>query len=146
MLKEYLSKLDHINKIEIYSGELSEKQKKEALDNIKLSNESDKNTELLIIQLKSGGVGLNLQEFDRIIFTGPWWTQAIIEQGIGRAVRIGQTQQVVVHHLLLKCEETMVDKTMVMNIDKKMNEKAKEKYALNNYYLSHADNSVHSDV
>jgi SNF2 family DNA or RNA helicase len=91
-------------------------------------------------------VGLNLQEFDRIIFTGPWWTQAIIEQGIGRAVRIGQTQQVVVHHLLLKREETMVDKTVVMNIDKKMNEKAKEKYALNNYYLSLADNSVHLDV
>jgi SNF2 family DNA or RNA helicase len=146
MLKEYLSKLDHINKIEIYSGELSEKKKKDVLDNIKLPNESDKNTELLIIQLKSGGVGLNLQEFDRIIFTGPWWTQAIIEQGIGRAVRIGQTQQVVVHHLLLKREETMVDKTVVMNIDKKMNEKAKEKYALNNYYLSLADNKVKSDT
>jgi hypothetical protein len=40
----------------------------------------------------------------------------------------------------------MVDKTVVMNIDKKMNEKAKEKYALNNYYLSLADNSVHLDV
>jgi SNF2 family DNA or RNA helicase len=142
MLKEYLSKLDHINKIEIYSGALNEKQKKDALDNIRQPNDSDKNTDVLIIQLKSGGVGLNLQEFDRIIFTGPWWTQAIIEQGIGRAVRIGQTQQVVVHHLLLRCEETMIDKTMVMNIDKKMNEKAKEKYALNNYYLALADSSI----
>ena len=142
MLKEYLNKLDYINKIEVYSGALNEKQKKEALDNIRLPNDTEKTTDVLIIQLKSGGVGLNLQEFDRIIFTSPWWTQAIIEQGIGRAVRIGQTKQVVAHHLLLKCEETMIDKTMVMNIDKKMNEKANEKYVMNNRYLSFADNDV----
>ena len=61
--------------------------------------------EILLVQLQSGGTGLNLQHFDRIIFTGPWWTKALMEQAVGRAVRIGQTKQVVVYHLRLKAEE-----------------------------------------
>jgi len=68
---------------------------------------------VLLIQLKAGGVGLNLQEFDRIIFNSPWWTQAAIDQGVGRAVRIGQKNQVIVHKLMLKQEESGT----VRNID-----------------------------
>jgi SNF2 family DNA or RNA helicase len=54
---------------------------------------------------------------------GPWWTAAIMDQAIGRAVRIGQTKKVMVHHLILKEEETM-------NIDMTMLEKAESKRQL----------------
>jgi SNF2 family DNA or RNA helicase len=77
-------------------------------------------SDVLMIQLQSGGVGLNLQHFNRIIFSGPWWTSALMEQAIGRAVRIGQRDVVKVYHLRLKEEENI-------NIDKVMMEKASEK-------------------
>jgi SNF2 family DNA or RNA helicase len=86
---------------------------------------------VLLIQLQSGGVGLNLQHFDRIIFSGPWWTSALMEQAIGRAVRIGQTEVVHVFHLVLKEEEAL-------NIDQYMLNKADEKGSLCKEILSSA--------
>lgn len=143
MLEQYLSKLDFVRKIGKYSGALNMTEKTKVLDDLrKPFDDSNKNTDILIIQLKSGGVGLNLQEFDRIVFSGPWWTQSIIEQGIGRAVRIGQMKQVVVHHLLLECEENTSDTMEVINIDKRMNEKALKKFAMNNLYLDCADRNI----
>lgn len=91
--------------------------------------------EILLVQLQSGGTGLNLQHFDRIIFTGPWWTQALMEQAIGRAVRIGQKNTVNVYNLSLKEEEAL-------NIDKYMLEKATEKGHLCREVLSAANTSI----
>jgi SNF2 family DNA or RNA helicase len=76
--------------------------------------------QVLLLQLQSGGVGLNLQHFTKIIFMSPWWTSALMDQAIGRAVRIGQKERVTVTMLVLKEEETM-------NIDAKMLEKAETK-------------------
>jgi SNF2 family DNA or RNA helicase len=87
--------------------------------------------EVLLAQLVSGGVGLNLQHFDRVVFMGPWWTAALMDQAIGRAVRIGQTEKVIVHHIILKEEETI-------NIDKMMIEKAETKRSLCELFLSYA--------
>jgi SNF2 family DNA or RNA helicase len=68
-------------------------------------------------------VGLNLQHFTHIIFVSPWWTSALMRQAVGRAVRIGQTEQVQVYHMLLKEEETL-------NIDAMMRERMEEKEEL----------------
>ena len=92
--------------------------------------------EILLIQLQSGGVGLNLQHFSRIIFSGPWWTSALMEQAIGRAVRIGQKEQVIVHHMILKEEEGL-------NIDKAMREKAVFKGKLCRAVLNEANHTTH---
>jgi SNF2 family DNA or RNA helicase len=78
---------------------------------------------------------LNLQEFDRIIFSSPWWTQSMMNQAVGRAVRIGQTKQVVVHHLHLNEEKTL-------NIDRIMNDKAKLKGTLNERILGMANRNI----
>jgi len=56
---------------------------------------------VLLLQLQSGGVGLNLQSFDRCVFMCPWWTSALMDQAIARAVRMGQTKTVTVIHLVL---------------------------------------------
>lgn len=65
---------------------------------------------VLLLQLHSGGVGLNLQEFNKIIFMGPWWTDALMNQAIARAVRIGQKEVVSVYHLYLGIEDDGVCK------------------------------------
>jgi SNF2 family DNA or RNA helicase len=139
LLQKYFSKCDFVRHIETYSGSLDINEKSEALNKVRVPFEpDDKKCDILLIQLKAGGVGLNLQEFDRIIFSSPWWTQAAIEQGIGRAVRIGQKSQVIVHNLVLKQEES----GNVRNIDKWMRSKAHEKELLNEATLEMADTNV----
>ncbi len=49
---------------------------------------------VFIIQIKSGGQGLNLQEATRVYITAPSWNPATELQAIGRAHRTGQTQVV----------------------------------------------------
>jgi SNF2 family DNA or RNA helicase len=113
MLKEMLKP---ICKVQVYNGSLNAKEKEAVLAESAVGTE----TEVLLVQLQSGGTGLNLQHFDRIIFSGPWWTSALMDQAIGRAVRIGQTEIVRVYFLKLKEEEAL-------NIDTYMFEKAAEK-------------------
>jgi SNF2 family DNA or RNA helicase len=88
-----------------------------------------------LIQLQSGGVGLNLQHFQSIVFSGPWWTAALMEQAVGRAVRIGQKSQVVVHHIVLKEEQGL-------NIDKHMRTKAEAKGKMCYEALAAADHTL----
>ena len=60
-----------------------------------------------IIQIKAGGVGLNLQEATRVYITCPAWNPATELQAIGRAHRTGQTQKVVVRRLIYCGEEAL---------------------------------------
>ena len=140
LFENYLQKLDFIRHIEVYSGSQSIHEKTEALDKIRQPFEAfnDKRCDVILMQIKAGGVGINLQECDRVIFCSPWWTQAAIEQGIGRAVRIGQKNQVIVHNLVLKQEEDMG----VRNIDRWMREKADEKDGFNDLALSYANSNL----
>ncbi len=50
--------------------------------------------DILIIQIKSGNEGLNLQKYNEIYFTSPHWNPAVEAQAICRAYRIGQTKKV----------------------------------------------------
>jgi SNF2 family DNA or RNA helicase len=134
LLKEFLETIDGMQKVQTYSGELSAKKKQEVIE---ATNEPlfRGETEVLLVQLQSGGVGLNLQHFDRIIFTGPWWTAALMEQAIGRAVRIGQREVVQVYHIVLKEEQAM-------NIDRYMIEKAAAKGQMCREVLSATNTTV----
>ena len=87
---------------------------------------------VLLIQLQAGGVGLNLQEYDRIIFVSPWWTSALMDQAIARAVRIGQTSIVHIYHLHLAAEHSSA-----INIDTLIGSKAhqKRKILQNLFYI-----------
>jgi len=135
MLQKEISCLPFIRTVEMYGGGLSSKQRVEALKNVKKPFDTAKTCDVLLLQIQSGGVGLNLQEFDRIIFSSPWWTKALMDQAIGRAVRIGQLKQVIVHNLILEEEDTL-------NIDKLMNSKAEQKGQLNQKVLSYANNNL----
>ena len=62
----------------------------------------DNKIDVLLVQIKAGGVGLNLQNFNRVYITSPDWNPANEDQAIARAWRLGQEKQVVVKRLLLK--------------------------------------------
>lgn len=77
-----------------------------------VSNEQRKNQRIgftkcdtgcvFIIQIKAGGVGLNLQAATRVYITAPSWNPATELQAIGRSHRTGQTKKVVVKKLIYK--------------------------------------------
>ena len=60
---------------------------------------------VFLIQIKSGGVGLNLQQATRVYITSPAWNPATELQAIARAHRTGQTQKVTVRKLIYTGEE-----------------------------------------
>jgi SNF2 family DNA or RNA helicase len=102
----------------LYNGSMTQSERAEVL---KRSKETTSRT-VMLLQLQAGGVGLNLQEYDRIIFVSPWWTSALMDQAIARAVRMGQTATVKVWHLTL-----LAEKNNTVNIDALINAKALEK-------------------
>jgi SNF2 family DNA or RNA helicase len=104
----------------MYNGSLTQKQRTEVL----LTSKESTETTVLLLQLQAGGVGLNLQEYDRIIFVSPWWTSALMNQAIARAVRMGQKEVVKVYHLILSQEW---DNKKITNIDDRIQQKADEK-------------------
>ena len=55
---------------------------------------------VFLIQIKAGGVGINLQEATRVYITAPSWNPATELQAIARAHRTGQTQKVTVRRLV----------------------------------------------
>src|ERR1700732_161017 len=56
-------------------------------------------SDVFLISLKAGGVGLNLTAADTVIVFDPWWNPAVEEQAIDRAHRIGQHRAVFVYRL-----------------------------------------------
>lgn len=120
ILQSYLSASPEIGKVWQYHGGMKEADKAAVLEDTKTPLETEGKHQVLLLQLQSGGVGLNLQHFTKIIFMSPWWTAAMMDQAIGRAVRIGQEETVEVTLLVLKEEESM-------NIDEKMLGKATAK-------------------
>jgi SNF2 family DNA or RNA helicase len=50
--------------------------------------------EVCLVQIKTASEGLNLQHFQEIYFTSPWWNPALEDQAVARAHRIGQNHKV----------------------------------------------------
>ena len=76
-------------------------------------------SDVFLISLKAGGVGLNLTAADTVIIFDPWWDPAVEEQAIDRAHRIGQDKAVFVYRLVASG-----------TIEEKMNELKARKRAL----------------
>jgi len=55
---------------------------------------------LFLLSLKAGGVGLNLTAAERALLLEPWWNEAVEQQAIDRAHRIGQKNTLWVHRFL----------------------------------------------
>ncbi len=133
ILQAYLESSPAVYKVSQYHGGMSDSQKNDTIESTKdpLPLLAEARHEILLLQLQSGGVGLNLQHCNKVVFMSPWWTAALMDQAIGRAVRIGQKDTVEVTMLVLKEEDSM-------NIDEKMLAKADEKRGLLDMAFKHA--------
>jgi len=70
--------------------------------NIQGMVESYTRVDVFLIQIKAGGVGLNLQQFNRVYITSPDWNPANEEQAWARAHRFGQDKKVFVKRILVQ--------------------------------------------
>lgn len=57
--------------------------------------QDDPATQIFLISLKAGGVGLNLQAADYVFLYDPWWNSAGEQQAIDRAHRVGRKKTVI---------------------------------------------------
>ncbi len=71
----------------------------------------EKDCQVMLSTLKTGGVGLNLTEAEYVFIMDPWWNPAAENQAIDRAHRIGQSKSVMVYKLIMKdsIEEKVVE-------------------------------------
>ena len=58
--------------------------------------------QVCLVQIQAASEGLNLQHFQEIYFTSPWWNPALEDQAIARAHRIGQNQKVEVFRFAME--------------------------------------------
>ena len=78
----------------------------------------DPSLKVILISLKAGGEGLNLQVADHVFLLDPWWNPACEMQAIQRAHRIGQTRQVKAVRLI--CSGTIEEKIVKLQEKKQL--------------------------
>jgi len=105
LLTSHLKMFPFVGNVLQYHGGMPLKLRNEQIAKSKICS-TDAKQDVFLVQLHAGGTGLNLQHYNRIIFTSPWWTSALLDQAMGRAVRIGQKDVVKIYWLKLKVEDT----------------------------------------
>ena len=96
-----------------YDGSMNAKMRGDAVDDFK---DTRKNVRIMLVSLKAGNAGLNLNIASRVIILDPFWNPYVEEQAIDRAHRIGQVRPVKVHRVLV---ETTVEDRIIELQDKK---------------------------
>ena len=97
----FKAEIDHIKTtlisngltVESIDGRVASKKKRQEI----LSSEID----VLILQIKTGNEGLNLQQYNEVYFVTPDWNPKIEEQAIARCHRLGQTKEVHVFRFVM---------------------------------------------
>ena len=81
------------------------------------NSRTTRRTQLFLISLKAGGLGLNLTGADYVFLLDPWWNPAVEAQAIDRAHRIGQTRHVFAYRLIAK--DTVEEKVLQLQQTKR---------------------------
>ena len=84
MLKERLTKMDLT--VNTLDGRTGKSSREKAL--------TTDNADVLILQIQAGCEGLNLQQYNKVMFVSPHWNPAVEDQAVARAWRLGQKRQV----------------------------------------------------
>ena len=78
------------------------KKKKKAETNEENPPATSAFPKIMLISLRAGGVGLNLTSANTVFMVDPWWNEAVENQAINRAFRIGQKRKVTVYRLVIE--------------------------------------------
>lgn len=109
---------------EIYHGGLSE----DARNMIITRFQEEEGPRVLLMSLKAGGIGLNLQEASSVVLFDRWWNPAVEEQAIHRAHRFNRKSVLHVFRF-----------TVVNSIEEKIVHILDEKRALFEQYVNKAE-------
>lgn len=101
-------------------GDTKGDERQTLIDNFKTQSD----TRLALFTYKVGGEGLTLTEAVHLIRIEPWWTPAVHQQAEARIWRIGQTQNVHIHEIIIQ-----------NSIEERIMEICKEKQELASFYL-----------
>ena len=82
-------------KVERYDGSMSADHRAAAVDRFR----RDPSITVMLISLKAGNAGLNLNFASQVILEDPFYNPFVMDQAIDRAHRIGQRQDVNVHYI-----------------------------------------------
>lgn len=96
-----------------YDGSMNAKLRADAVDDFK----NRPNVRMMLVSLKAGNAGLNLNIASQVVIMDPFWNPYIEEQAIDRAHRLGQTRPVMVHRVLIK--ETVEDRIIALQEKKR---------------------------
>jgi len=98
----------------VYSGELSAFERDRVLERFKTQPDQ----RVLILSLRAGGQGLNLQEASYVFHFDRWWNPAVEGQAEARAHRMGQMNPVNVY--TYTCENTIEERIERILKDKQL--------------------------
>lgn len=89
-----------------------------AKTNVLYAFNMDSSFKVILISLKAGGEGLNLQIANHIFLMDPWWNPAAEMQAIQRAHRIGQTKPVTAIRFI--CEDSIEERMLQLQEKKRL--------------------------
>lgn len=100
--------------IQVFSlhGGLSSVQRQKILSDFQNSSQGS----VLVMTLKTGGVGLNLTKASYVFHLEPWWNPSVENQATDRAHRLGQTKAVQVYRYIM--HESLEEKIEILKENK----------------------------
>jgi SNF2 family DNA or RNA helicase len=116
---------NHIS-TDIYWGGLNQKTRESIISDFRNSA----GARLLLISLKAGGVGLNIQEAKSVVLFDRWWNPAVEIQAIHRAHRLGRERPL--HVIKFVVQDSIEERIMKI---------LSEKEGLFNDYIEEAENA-----
>jgi len=90
---------------------------KQRMDMVNCFQEEGNTTNIFLISLMAGNMGLNLTAADYVFLFDPWWNTAVQQQAIDRTHRIGQTKKVFAYKMI--CRDTIEEKILHLQQRKK---------------------------
>jgi SNF2 family DNA or RNA helicase len=102
VFSQYVATLEFIAtrlepELPIFHGGLSESERDDILSRFRAMQ----GPAVLLMSLRAGSVGLNLQEASAVVMFDRWWNPAVEDQAIGRAHRFGRSQPLAVYRFLV---------------------------------------------
>jgi hypothetical protein len=97
-----------------FDGQTPPKQRMEMVNRFQ---EEGNTTNIFLISLMAGNMGLNLTAADYVFLFDPWWNTAVQQQAIDRTHRIGQTKKVFAYKMI--CRDTIEEKILHLQERKK---------------------------
>jgi hypothetical protein len=86
--------------VPVLHGGMSATARQQVVDRFQ-GETDDEAPPVLVASLRAGGTGMNLTAATQVIHYDRWWNPAVEDQASDRAHRIGQTERVLIHRLMM---------------------------------------------